>query len=119
MATVKPQIFTLDVYARGVLTKTLRNDTGKMPFGIINKMAGISETFQDAIDNPTLDVFDELKDVLAPILYETFAEYEDGDIEGVDLSDLLNFVMQFTSYMHGQFNRGGEAKNRQGVAPKK
>jgi hypothetical protein len=121
MATDKAHVFELEVYKRGKLEKTLRNDTGKITLAAIDDLAAIADQVGDTESQDVTEIFTGLKESLAPILYEMFADYEEGDIDHIDLNDLYGFIRDYSTYMKARFkgSPGSQpAKNRQGVAPR-
>jgi hypothetical protein len=121
MSTDKASIFELPVYRRGRLEKTLRNDTGKIVFGAIDDLSAIAERADGLSESDSpFEAIKQLRELLAPVLYEMFADYEEGDIDCIDIQDLVGFMNQFQEYLKARLTRPDEAsKNRQRVAPQK
>ena len=129
MATTKAKVFELPVYERGKLTKTLTNDTGVITFGAIDDFSKFYEmqdeiaALQEGVAEDPLAALSTLSEALEPVLFEFFADYEEGDIRGVPFDALVEFMGEYGEYMGARMapmaNRGAAAKNRQGVAPQK
>jgi hypothetical protein len=116
------KVFRLPVYERGVLKKELVNDTGKIPFGVVEEFASKIDII-DAVDKNPVIAAQELRDLIGPVCFEMFADYETDDLRGVDLADLVAFFQDFTDYMYESFGlKPADSAPRnlpQGVAPKK
>lgn len=122
MAIVAPHTFRLEVWQGGKLVKELINDSGKVPFGVIQDFASVLDIREGLTKDVSSEALGELQEILNPIMRRMFADFEEGDLDGIDLVDLIGFIGDFSGYIGDRFGGGkvtAQPKNRQTVAPKK
>jgi len=111
--------FELEVFRAGKAVKTLTNDSGKMPFEVIEAFALLTDDLQGFGKNSDIVALARMKETLEPLLESMFSDYEAGDIGGIDVNDLFGFIEELASYSEERFgNFSATPKNRQTAARK-